>query len=110
MDKNISDYFAKQKPKQKEILLKIRKVIKEMLPEAEERMSYGVLSFRLNGKSVLYAAFSAHVGLYPEPEIISHFKNELQNYETAKGTIKFKIDEEIPYDLIKRIVAYKYQL
>jgi uncharacterized protein YdhG (YjbR/CyaY superfamily) len=110
MHTTIADYIAKQQSKQREVLNKIRELIQGLLPEAEERMSYGVPAFRFNGKSILYAAFKTHVGLYPEPEIIEHFKNELEKYETAKGTIKFNIDESIPYDLIKRIVVYKYNL
>lgn len=110
MDKQISDYISNQEPKQKEVLNKIRELIKELLPTAEERMSYGVPSFRLKGKSILYAAFKAHIGIYPEPEIIEFFKKELAKYETAKGTIKFHLDEPIPYDMIKKIVIYKYNL
>lgn len=110
MDTTITSYIAKQEVKQREVLEKIRKLIKSLLPNAEEKMSYGVPSFRWQKKSILYAAFKNHIGLYPEPEIIEHFKNELENYETAKGTIKFSLDKAIPYDLIRSIVEYKYNL
>jgi uncharacterized protein YdhG (YjbR/CyaY superfamily) len=102
MDKQISEYIANQDIQQQKILLKIRDVIKKLLPSAEERMSYGVPSFRQNSKSILYAAFKQHVGIYPEPEIVEYFKNELERYETAKGTIKFKLSEPIPYTLIEK--------
>lgn len=108
MPQTITDYISNQEPQQKEVLQKIRKLLQELLPEAEERMSYGVPSFRQDDKSILYAAFKHHVGIYPEPYIIDHFKKELSEYETAKGTIKFKLGEPIPYDLIKKIVLYKY--
>lgn len=110
MPTEISTYISKQEPKQQEVLIQTRNLIKTLLPDAEERMSYGAPSFRLNGKSILYAAFKTHLGLYPEPEIISHFKKELAKYETAKGTIKFSLDEPIPLDLITKIVKYKYSL
>lgn len=109
MNKKVSEYITKQPSPQKEILVRIRELIRKLIPTAEEKMSYGVPSFRLNGKQVLYAAFKGHVGIYPEPEIIEKFKEELKDYETAKGTIKFGLDKPIPYDLIKKIVIEKYK-
>ena len=109
MDKKVSEYIAKQPSPQKEILVRIRELIRKLIPTAEEKMSYGAPSFRLNGKQVLYAGFKGHVGIYPEPEIIEKFKEELKDYETTKGTVKFGLDKPIPYDIIKIIVEYKYK-
>lgn len=109
MDKKVSEYIAKQPSPQKEILIKIRELIGKLIPDAEEKMSYGAPAFKLNGKQVLYAAFKEHIGLYPEPEIIQKFKKELENYETATGTIKFSLTKPIPYDLIEKIVIEKYR-
>jgi len=110
MDKKVKEYIDKQETLQKETLMKVRKLIEELLPNAEEKMSYGAPAFKLDGKQILYAAFKKHIGIYPEPEIIEKFKEELKDYETAKGTIKFYLDKPIPYDLIKKIVGYKYNL
>ncbi|MCW1949092.1 MAG: DUF1801 domain-containing protein [Candidatus Shapirobacteria bacterium] len=110
MDKKVGEYIDRQPLLQKELLNKIRQLIKELIPNAEERMSYGVPAFRLDGKQILYAAFKNHIGFYPEPEIIEKFKKELVNYETTKGTIKFNLDEPIPYDLMRKIIRLKYNL
>jgi uncharacterized protein YdhG (YjbR/CyaY superfamily) len=110
MDKKVSEYIDKQPSPQKEILIKIRELIRKLIPNAEEKMSYGAPAFKLNGKQILYAAFKNHVGIYPEPEIIEKFKEELKDYETAKGTIKFSLDKPIPYDLIKKIIIEKFGL
>ena len=104
----IDEYIDKQQSPQKEILTKIRSVIKELIPDAEEKMSYGAPAFKRDGKTIMYAAFTHHVGIYPEPAVIQHFEAELSRYETAKGTIQFKLDAPIPYDLIKQIVMYKF--
>lgn len=109
MDKKVNEYIAKQPSPQKEILLKIRELIRKLIPMAEEKMSYGAPAFRMNDKQILYAAFKNHVGIYPEPEIIEKFKEELKDYETAKGTIKFSLDKPIPYDLIEKIIIDKYK-
>lgn len=110
INQKIVEYIAKQQSPQKEILLEIRNLIKNLIPLAEEKMSYGVPSFKLDGKSILYAAFKNHVGIYPEPEVIENFKKELSAYETSKGTIKFSLEKPIPYNLIKEIVVFKYEL
>lgn len=73
-------------------------------------MIYGAPAFKLDGKQILYAAFKEHVGIYPEPEVIDHFKKELENYQTSKGTIKFDLGRSIPYELIEKIIIYKYKL
>ena len=107
MDK-IDEYINKQPSPQKEILTKIRHVIRDLLPSTEEKMSYGVPAFKQDGKTIMYAAFKHHVGIYPDPAAIQHFEKELSGYETAKGTIQFNLDKPIPYDLIKQIVTYKF--
>lgn len=66
MDKQISEYIANQEPKQREVLVKMRALLKKLLPHAEERMSYGVPSFRQDKKSIVYAAFKNHIGIYPD--------------------------------------------
>lgn len=109
MNDEIKKYIDKQKPQQKKILIQLRKMIKKMAPLAEEGMSYGVPAFKLNGNLVVYAAFKNHIGIYPEPETILAFAKELESYETAKGTIKFKLDEPVPYKLIEMIIKYKYE-
>jgi uncharacterized protein YdhG (YjbR/CyaY superfamily) len=105
----ITAYINKQTSPQKEILNELRQFIKKILPQAEEGLKYGVPAFKMNGKVLMYAAFKAHVGLYPEPEVIEAFSDELKNYQTAKGTIQFKLDQPLPYELIKKIVLYKFK-
>lgn len=108
MDKKVSEYIDKQESRQKETLIKIRELVRDLVPTAEEKMSYGAPAFKLNGQQILYAAFKNHIGIYPEPEIIEKLRDKLVDYQTAKGTIKFDLDKPIPYDLIKRIVRLKF--
>jgi len=107
MDEKVTQYIDKQKSPQKEILEKLRRLIQKTAPSATEAMSYGVPAFKLNGNLILYAAFSNHIGIYPEPDTITAFAKQLAGYETTKGTIKFKLDKPMPYDLIEKIVKYR---
>jgi len=67
-------------------------------------MSYGVPGFRLNGKLLVsYGAATKHCAFYPG-SIVRAFKNELKNYDTSKGTIRFAADEPLPNALVRKIV------
>jgi uncharacterized protein YdhG (YjbR/CyaY superfamily) len=65
-------------------------------------------TFRLHGKNLVhFAAFQHHIGFYPIPSGIAAFKKELSGYKQGKGSVQFLLDEEIPYTLVKKIVAYR---
>lgn len=110
MKDKVDKYFEGLGEKQKDILRSVRGLLREMLPEAEEIMSYGVPAFKLMDKTIMYAAFKEHVGIYPDPKVIERFEEQLKGYQTSKGTIKFPLDKPIPFDLIKDIVRYKFEL
>lgn len=104
---NIDEYIALFPEEIQEILTKIRNLIKENAPEATEKISYQMPTFFLNGNLIHFAAFKHHIGLYPTPNGIDAFKEELSKYKGAKGSVQFPLDQPIPYDLIKRIVIYR---
>lgn len=90
-----------------EILKKIRQTIREAAPEAEETINYGIPTFTLKGNLVHFSAFKNHIGFYPTPSGIEEFKKELSSYEMAKGSVKFPLDQPIPYTLISKIVKFR---
>ncbi|OQB05903.1 MAG: hypothetical protein BWY19_00682 [bacterium ADurb.Bin212] len=101
----VEKYIASQPSKQSEILQKIRELVKAEMPDAEEAMGYGVASFRLNGKPLLYyAAFKNHIGIYPVPKADGKLADEIKKYQTGKGTMQFILDKPIPYNFIKSLV------
>ena len=91
----------------KEKLQSLRKIIKEIVPNAKEVISYNMPAFKLNKIIVYYAAFKNHIGLYPASLAIEVFKEDLKPYKTSKGAIQFSLDKELPYNLIKKIIEYK---
>lgn len=92
-----------------EKLKAIRAVIKEEAPEAIEKISYQMPTFAQKGNLVHFAVFKNHIGFYPAPSGIEHFKDELARYKTSKGAVQFPLDEEIPFDLIREIVRFRVQ-
>lgn len=103
------DEFIMDFPKNvQEILTKIRRMIHELVPDAEEAIAYGLPTFRLKKKNLVhFGAFKSHIGFYPTPSGIESFKEQLAIYESGKGSIKFPLNQPIPYDLIKKIVQFR---
>ncbi len=92
----------------KEKLCKLRMMIKEWVPMAEETISYGMPAFKLHGKSLVYfAGYKNHIGFYALPTGNEAFQKELSNYKTGKGSIQFPLAEELPWQLIEKIVKYR---
>ena len=109
--KTIDEYIAGYPAEVQTILEKIRKIICAVAPGAKETISYGIPTFKLNGKNLVhFAGYKYHVGFYPGSEAISVFEQELKDYATSKGTVQFQLDEPIPYDLVKRITEFRVKV
>ena len=104
---SIDEYISKFSPEIQKILIKLRQVIKESAPGAEEKISYQMPAFVLHGNLVYFAAYKNHIGFYPTPSGIVAFKNELSQYKGAKGSVQFPIDKPLPYELISKIVEFR---
>ncbi len=105
--KDIDAYIATY-PKDVQILLeKMRETIHKAAPAAEEAIKYGIPTFVLNGNLVHFGGFKSHIGFYPAPQGIKEFEKELSAYEGAKGSIKFPLEQPIPWALVARIVKFR---
>lgn len=105
--KTIDEYIAGFPQEVQEILQKIRQTIRAAAPDAEEKISYQMPTFTLNGNLVHFAAFKNHIGLYPAPTGIEKFKKELAAYQSAKGSVRFPLDKPIPFALIGKITRFR---
>lgn len=107
--KDIDEYHASQPAEIRKVLEKMRQTIMQAAPQATETISYGIPAFRQNKVLVYYAAYKEHIGFYPTPNPIIHFKKELERYSTSKGAIQFPIDKPLPIALIKKIVKFRVE-
>ena len=103
----IDEYIASFPPEVRARLSKVRARIRRHAPKAEERMSYGIPTFFLDGNLVHFAAFARHIGLYPGPSGIAAFEDVLSRYKSAKGSVQFPHDEPLPLGLIADIVKFR---
>jgi uncharacterized protein YdhG (YjbR/CyaY superfamily) len=105
--KDIDEYIAGFPSDVQKILQKIRKTIRQAAPDAEETIKYQIPTFTLKGNLIHFAAYKNHIGLYPAPTGVEEFKQALAVYQAGKGTLRFPLDEPIPFDLISRIVKFR---
>jgi len=105
--KTIDEYIGVFPPEVQEILQKMREVIRSAAPEAQEKISYGIPTFFLEGNLVHFAGYKKHIGFYPEPSGIAAFSEQLSAYESAKGSVKFPLDKSMPWDLVHEITAFR---
>ena len=104
---NIDEYIAGFPNDIQEKLQKIRMTIRKAAPKAEEKISYQIPAFALNGNLVWFAAFKKHIGFFPTSSGTREFQKELSIYKGAKGSVQFPYDKPIPLGLIGRIVKFR---
>jgi uncharacterized protein YdhG (YjbR/CyaY superfamily) len=105
----IDEYISGYPEDVQAILQKVRVIIKEIAPEAQEAIKYGIPTFVLHGNLVHFGAYKKHIGFYPAPSGLEQFREELAGYLGSKGAVQFPLDEPIPYDLIRRITVFRVQ-
>lgn len=105
--KSVDAYIAGSPPDVRGVLRKMRAAIRKAAPEAEERISWGMPAYALDGMLTFFAAFEKHVSFFPGPSGINKFKTELAPFGTSKGTVRFPLGTRVPYGLIARIVKFR---
>jgi uncharacterized protein YdhG (YjbR/CyaY superfamily) len=105
--KDLDDYIAGFPDDVQKILEKIRRTIRKAAPLAEEKISYKMPAFKLDGDLIYFAAFKKHIGIFPPVRGNEKLNKELSRYRGEKGNLKFPLDEPIPYELIGRVVKFR---
>lgn len=105
----VDAYISQFSEDVQQILRKLRELVRQEAPQAEERIAYQMPGYYLNGPLIYFAAFKQHVGLYPTSADLAPFEAELTPYKRSKGTVQFPLNKPIPYDLIARIVRYRVE-
>ena len=100
------EYLAQVPEPARTTLSKLRALIRSTVPgEATEGMSYGMPAFHYKGALVCYAAFKDHCSFFPmSAALIAELRDDLKDYETSKGTIRFPSDKPLPAALVRKMV------
>ena len=109
--KTIDEYLRNVRPDHRKALQKLRQIIQTTAPNAEGCISYGIPAFRLNRRLlVFFAAWANHCAFYPgSTATLKNFHNELRNFQTSKGTIRFSPDKPLPVALVKKLVKTRIE-
>jgi uncharacterized protein YdhG (YjbR/CyaY superfamily) len=101
----IDEYLAPLSDEKRSALEQLRRTIKRAAPRAEECISYGVPGFRLDGRLLVsFGAATRHCAFYPGAHPLKAHQDELTNYVTSKGTIRFQPDKPLPAALVRKLV------
>jgi len=104
----IDEYLNKLDPLQRNELERIRSIVKEVAPNANESISYGIPTFKVNNKPLAhFAAFKDHLSLFPTSKPIEILKDKLTGFTIARGTIHFTPEKRLPKSVIKKLIAIR---
>jgi uncharacterized protein YdhG (YjbR/CyaY superfamily) len=112
-EKTVDDYLLDYEGTKAELMRGIRRTVLDAAPHLEERIAWGMPSYKLSGYGYIiqFAAAKNHIGLFPGPAAVAAFEEELKGeYAMSKGTIRLQLDKPLPGGLIRRIVAYNLGL
>ena len=105
----IDEYIDAQDEAVRPRLRQVRTLIREAIPEAEERMSWSMPTFWRGRNLIHFAASKKHLGLYPGGEATGVFAEALKGYDVSKGTIRIPWDRELPEALIREIARWCWE-
>jgi uncharacterized protein YdhG (YjbR/CyaY superfamily) len=97
-----------EEPKHK-VLQTLRRTILEIVPEAQQVISYGVPAFRVRGITVAgFAAFKTHLSYLPfSGAVLEQLADELDGYTMTKSALHFPVDRSLPRPLVKKLIEVR---
>jgi uncharacterized protein YdhG (YjbR/CyaY superfamily) len=104
---SIDDYIAAQVPAVQPILQRIRAIVREEAPDAQEAISYRIPAFMQGGALIYFAAFKKHIGVYPPVRGDTALLQALAPYRGEKGNLSFALADPMPYELIRRVARQR---
>jgi len=103
--KTIDEYLEPLAREKRAALEKLRKAIKAAAPGVEECISYGIPAFRLGGRLlVAFGAAKKHCAFYPGAFPVEAHADDLDEYDTSKGTVRFPPESPLPAALVRKLV------
>jgi uncharacterized protein YdhG (YjbR/CyaY superfamily) len=104
--KTIGEYLARVNADQRDALGKVRQTVHTVAPQAQECISYGIPAFRLGGRLLVgFGGWANHCSFYPmSSTTLKKFQEDLKDFDTSKGTIRFSPQKPLPGALVKKLV------
>ena len=106
----IDEYILKQEKDIQPMLVSLRNAIHNAIPEAEEAIAWSMPTWKKKGNIIHFAVSKKHIGVYVEQEAVDFFAERLKGFETNKGVIRLKFDQEMPLPLITDIAKWSFEM
>ncbi len=105
----IDEYLAVVDEPKRRTLEELRRTILEIVPDADQCISYGMPAFKLRGKTVAgFAAFKNHLSYFPHSgSVLPELADDLASFSWAKGTLRFPVDAPLPKPLVEKLIAVR---
>ncbi|MBQ6452022.1 MAG: DUF1801 domain-containing protein [Solobacterium sp.] len=103
---NVDEYIGMCDEDIRTYLQQVRDVIREVLPDVEETISWGMPTYRRKQNLIHFAANRNHIGIYPGEEAVEAFADRLEGLSHDKGTIRISLKEPLPLELIRDIASW----
>lgn len=102
----VDDYLASLDEPKRTTLAELRETIQELVPDAEECISYGMPAYKVDGKVIAgFAAFKNHLSYLPHSgSVIAGLSEELSQYRATKGSLHFPVDHPLPRELVEKLL------
>jgi uncharacterized protein YdhG (YjbR/CyaY superfamily) len=104
---DVDDYLRGLEEPKRSTLIELRRTILEIVPDAEQVISYRVPAFRAGGKTFAgFAAFRNHLSYLPfSGSVLPQLADELEGYTMTKSALHFPVDRPLPKALVKKLIA-----
>jgi uncharacterized protein YdhG (YjbR/CyaY superfamily) len=105
----IDDYLRGVEEPKRGTLQALRRIILEIVPDAEQVISYRVPAFRVGGKTIAgFAAFKDHLSYLPfSGSVLGALTEDLQGYTMTKSALHFPVDRPLPKPLVEKLIAVR---
>ncbi len=102
----IDEYLSNLESPQRGELERIRRLVKQLVPDTEDTIGYGIPTIKYKGKNLLhFAAYKDHLSLYPGSAPVQEFVDELTEFTISKGTIQFTPEKPLSDELLNKIIV-----
>ena len=104
----VDEYIAQFDGDTRQRLIKLRDLVKGGAPGSYEGIMYGLVGYKYHNKPLVYfGGFAHHIGFYATPNGHEAFAGAFSKYKQGKGSVQFPLNEPLPVDLIKQVIAFR---
>ena len=102
----VEEYLAALPDDVAAIVERLRALVHAVVPDAGEKISYGMPTFTVAGRALVHvAAWKKHVALYPLPPMDDDLARDVAPFQGTEDTLRLPLGQPVPYELVERVVA-----